>query len=200
MTRLFATAVFGLLTLLAITVALVSARYLSLEPVSPAELMLGHLAAWPWVVIAHVGGGVTALILGPFQLVTRQGFRRWWHRPAGKVYVLACLTGAVAGLWLALYTTAGPIATAGFGGLSVAWFMTTALGWREVMNGRIAQHRRWMIRSVALTYAAVTLRILIPLGYMTGADPDDAYRAISFLCWIPNLLAAELWLRLRTGH
>jgi hypothetical protein len=53
-----------------------------------------------------------------------------------------------------------------------------------------------MIRSFALTLAAVTLRIYLPLGIMLNhGDFYTPYRAIAWLCWVPNLLLAELWLR-----
>lgn len=51
------------------------------------------------------------------------------------------------------------------------------------------------IRSFSLTYAAVTLRIYsailpaLPLAFVSG------YQAISFLCWVSHLVAAELLLR-----
>ena len=118
---------FGLMSFLALGVALVSARYLLPQVPFPAPPMVIQMANWPWAVIAHVGGGVTALALGSFQLVTRRGPRRTWHRWAGRVYVLACLSSAVAGMWLALHATAGPIAGLGFGLLAVAWFVATAL-------------------------------------------------------------------------
>ena len=196
MKRAMAIAGFGLITLLALVVSLGSARYLLPVPVSPAELMLGHVEHWPWAVIVHIAGGVTALTLGFFQLVTRKGPRRIWHRFAGRVYVLACLSSAITGFWLALYSTAGPIASAGFGGMAVVWFVTTLVGWRKAVKGAFAEHRRWMIRSLSVTFAAVTLRIMLPLSPLVGLDFDDAYLAVSFLCWVPNLLVAELWLRL----
>ena len=195
MTRLFATTAFGLMALMCLGVALVSARYLMPEVPFPAPPMMTQIANWPVAVLAHVGGGVTALALGSFQLVTRRGPRRIWHRWTGRTYVLACLTSAVAGLWLALHASAGPVATLGFGGLAIVWFMTTVTGWRKAVAGEFAQHRRWMIRSLSLTFAAVTLRILLPMIPLTGLEFDVGYRAISFLCWLPNLLLVEAWLR-----
>jgi hypothetical protein len=62
-------------------------------------------------------------------------------------------------------------------------------------QGRFIEHRAWMIRSFALTFAAVTLRLYLPLHLLFQVHFDDAYRAISFLCWVPNLLVAELYLR-----
>lgn len=38
-------------------------------------------------------------------------------------------------------------------------------------------------------------RIMLPMIPLTGLESDEGYRAISFLCWIPNLVAVEIWLR-----
>lgn len=187
---------FAFLSLLALFVAAVSTRYLLPQPIAPAPPMLPHIAQWSWAVIIHIGGGVAALTLAPFQLVTRRGPRRLWHRWAGRLYVLSCFISGAAGLWLALFSTAGPIASLGFGLLALTWIATTGLGWRRAVQRRFLEHRRWMIRSLALTCAAISLRILVPLSPLAGLPFDDAYRAIAFLCWIPNLLLAELWIRL----
>lgn len=195
MARTMKMAGFGLMALMCLGVALVSARYLLPTPIM-AEPMRFHLDARPTVFLTHVAGGVTALALGAFQLVTRKGPRRVWHRWAGRVYVLACLVGAVAGLWLALTSSAGPMAHWGFGLLAVAWFTTTGLGWRTAVAGQFGQHRRWMIRSLSLTFAAVTLRIMLPLIPLTGMEFVEGYRWVAFLCWVPNLIVAELYLRL----
>jgi uncharacterized membrane protein len=183
------------MALLALAVALVSARYFMPEVPFPAPAMVAQRANWPVAVLAHVGGGVAALALGSFQLITRRGPRRIWHRWAGRVYVIACLVSAVSGFWLALHASAGPIATAGFGALAVVWFATTTMGWRKAVTGEFAQHRRWMIRSLSLTFAAVTLRIMLPMIPLTGLTSDYGYRAIAFLCWVPNVLLVEVWLR-----
>ena len=195
MKRAAARAVFGLAALMCVSVALVSARYLFPNPIG-AEGMAIHLEARPAVLIAHGAGGVTALAIGMFQLVTRRAPRRVWHRWAGRLYVLACLVGAIAGLGLALTSTAGLMAHWGFGLLAVAWFSTTVMGWRKAVAGEFGQHRRWMIRSLSLTFAAVTLRIMLPLIPLTGMDFVEGYRWVAFLCWVPNLLVAELWIRL----
>ena len=60
-----------------------------------------------------------------------------------------------------------------------------------------------MIRSFALTFAAVMLRIYLPLAQVAGIPFDVSYPVISFLCWVPNLLVAELLLqrfRVRRAH
>jgi hypothetical protein len=180
-----------LVTMFSIGVALVSLRYLvGWGPL--AENVLGNALVAPWLAI-HVAGGATALLVGAFQFIPRlraSGVHRW----SGRVYVVACLVGGLAGLALALGSTAGPTATAGFGGLAVAWLVTNALGWRFAVRRDLVRHRRWMIRSWSLTLAAVTLRLYLPLLDPLGVPFLDGYRAISFLCWVPNLALAELYL------
>jgi len=165
-----------------------------------AQAMQGHLDQRPIAFLTHVGTGITALLLGGIQFVTRQGVRRRWHVAAGRIYVVACLLGAASGLVIAQFSFAGPVAAAGFSGLAVAWFATTALGLRDILAGRVAAHRRWMVRSFALTLAAVTLRLMLPMPPLVGLDFTEGYRAISFLCWIPNLVVAELWLARTRGR
>ena len=50
---------------------------------------------------------------------------------------------------------------------------------------------------MALTLAAVTLRLYLPFAALGPIPFFDAYRAIAFLCWVPNLLLAEVWLKRR---
>ena len=57
-------------------------------------------------------------------------------------------------------------------------------------------HRRWMVRSLAMTFAAVTLRIYMPLAGVLGFDLMRAYPAIAWLCWVPNAVLVELYLRM----
>jgi hypothetical protein len=105
----------------------------------------------------------------------------------------------VAGFVLALGASTGPISKAGFGSLAIAWIVTTSLAWRRAMQLRFTEHRAWMIRSFALTFAAVTLRLYLPLAAALSINFVDAYRAISFLSWVPNLVAVELYLRSRAA-
>ena len=179
------TLAFAVMMMLALGVAVVSARFLLPEP-PMAQAMQNHLDDRPIAFLTHVSCGITALLLGGVQFVTRLGPRRKWHAAAGRLYVVACLAGAVSGPEIAWYSFAGPVATAGFSGLAVAWFVTTAMGLRAILAGRIAVHRRWMVRSFALTLAAVTLRMMLPMPPLMGLDFVEGYRAISFLAGSPT--------------
>ncbi|WP_240633852.1 DUF2306 domain-containing protein [Caulobacter flavus] len=185
-----------LIGLLCLGIAAYSARYLLHPPQTPAQA-LGNPRGVPWLVV-HIAGSVVALALGSLQFVPalRRGATPP-HRWTGRLYVLGCLVGGGAGLVLAPGSSAGPSASAGFGLLAVIWIAVNLLGWRAAMQGRFAEHRRWMIRSWALTLAAVTLRLYLPLVMALDLPFLPWYRAISFLAWVPNLVAAELWLRRR---
>jgi uncharacterized membrane protein len=183
----------GLAGLLSAGIALFSYRYLpGIGPMSPG--VLANLFARPWLDI-HIAGAATALLIGPIQFLPWIRKRRVAHRRLGRVYVVGCLIGGVGGLIVAFGSTAGPIATAGFGSLAVIWIIANVQGWRSARARRFDTHRAWMIRSFALTFAAVTLRLYLPLFPLLGVSFLDGYRAVSFLAWIPNLALAELYIR-----
>lgn len=145
--------------------------------------------------VLHFLGGGIVIVLGAFQF--NPGFRKRFlnlHRWFGRVYVIGVGIGGLAGLYLALYSTGGVVAHFGFGLLAVCWLGTTLMAYRYVRAGNIPVHQQWMIRSYALTLAAVTLRLYLPIFQIAGLSFDEAYPAIAWLCWVPNLLIAEWWL------
>lgn len=181
--------------LLALAIGPFSYRYLIPgAPLGAPEILANAFTRYG-VLTLHAGLAATALILGPLQFFPAIRARRpRWHRRIGTLYVACCLGGGAAGLVLAFGTTAGPVASAGFGLLALAWMAATGNAWRLARARDFVRHRRWMIRSYALTLAALTLRLYLPLASVMHLSPDASYRAISFLCWIPNLIVAELWL------
>jgi len=56
-----------------------------------------------------------------------------------------------------------------------------------------------MIRNYALAFAAVTLRVYLPFSQaLLHADFLTSYRIISWLCWVPNLVIAEIIIHRRS--
>ncbi|WP_338722217.1 DUF2306 domain-containing protein [Devosia sp. XK-2] len=186
----------ALLWIFALGIAVFSWRFMVGGVEATMAFVAYHAEARPLAFFAHVGFAPVALALVPFQLW--QGLRQkrpFVHRLIGRLYGLAILISGVGGLWLALNTAAGPVASWGFGILAVLWLSTTGWGIGLAMRGDRVAHRRWMIRSIALTLAAVTLRIQLLVSMMFDIPMDVAYPAIAWLCWVPNLLIAELMLR-----
>ena len=177
-------------------VVLYGSLYLILrQRMFPPELV-DSFKARPWGIYPHVIVGMLGLALGPLQFHPRIQMRTALHRTIGKVYVgIAMLVGLV-GLYMAWYSFGGPITHMGFGLLAVGVLVTTWTAYRLVRARQFRKHREWMIRSYALMFGAVTLRLWLPLfiiGYQGQFLP--AYRWIAWVSWVPNLLVAELYIR-----
>lgn len=142
----------------------------------------------------HLAGGSVALAAGAWQLNTRlRGRHPAIHRWIGRVYAVAVLVGGLGAAVLAPGSQEGIVTHWGFGLLALAWLGTTAVAYRAIRRRDLAAHRRWMLRSYALTLAAVTLRIYLPLSQVAGLPFGPSYQVISWLCWVPNLLLVELF-------
>ena len=143
----------------------------------------------------HALGGGIALLVGPLQFLPRFRERNWnRHRLLGWIYCGAVLLGWSASVWIAPHSQTGWIASAGFLTLGAAWIVTSGLAVRLILRGDSYGHRRWMIRSFALTAAAITLRIYLPLVFVFHWPFSIGYPAIAWLCWVPNAIAAEIYL------
>jgi len=94
---------------------------------------------------------------------------------------------------MALESYGGQPTHFGFGMLAVLWLFTSAMAYVRIRQRNIQSHREWMIRSFALTFAAVMLRIWLPLFVgVWKIDFVQAFDTISWLCWVPNMLVAEV--------
>lgn len=157
-----------------------------------------HSSPVPLALLAHFSGAALALLLGPWQFITgRSGRRSRAHVWSGRIYVVAVLVGAGAGLVLAPFTQGGLTGHLGFGALALLTLWTTGRAYQLARQGNVAEHRRWMLRSFALILAAVALRIQLPASLIAGIRFESAYPVIAWTCWVPNLLVAEWMLRRR---
>jgi uncharacterized membrane protein/chorismate-pyruvate lyase len=153
----------------------------------------------PAVVLAHIGASLVALATGPWQFNARLRSRALtFHRWLGRAYIVAVLLGGSAGLVLARTSQAGIVTHVGFGLLAVVWLFSTIQAYRAIRRGEELRHRAWMIRSFALTFAAVTLRNILPLELVLGVPFPVAYRIVAWAAWLPNLAVAEWLVRRRS--
>lgn len=151
---------------------------------------------------AHVLAAGLILVLGLFQLRTTISLRwRKLHRFLGKCYAYGILFfAAPGGLVMSFFINRGPWVLTSFLIQSACWFLFTALAVRAVKKGNIEEHARWMWRSYALTFAAVTLRLYVFL-FTSSYDMSapEAYGIIAWLSWTINLVAVEIYLSLRSS-
>lgn len=143
---------------------------------------------------AHFLFGGIALLIGPFafrRIVLRE--RPSLHRRLGKVYMVSAAVSGLSGLAMAFGAAGGVPGRMGFGGLAVVWLSTTGFGFVAIRRRDIAAHRRWMVRSFAVCFAAVTFRIeLLILTPLLGFE--TAYPTVAWSSWVLNLAFAEYWL------
>lgn len=161
----------------------------------PAELLQNKI--WYAAFYQHILLGAIALLAGWSQFSKR--FRNKnlkFHRGLGKTYLIAVALSGSAGLFIALYATGGIISILGFSGLAIGWLFTSLQAYLAIRKKDVDQHQYWMIRSYALCWAAVSLRLWLPLfQFGFGMDFLVAYKIIAWLCWVPNLLMAEIIIR-----
>lgn len=160
------------------------------------DAMRDVYARHPVLIHAHAFAAGLALLLGPMQFSARlRATRSRLHRWIGRAYLAAgVFVGGVSGLGLATVAQGGWVAQAGFACLAVAWLYSGWRGYTAIRRGERAEHRRWMLRNHALTLAAVSLRIYIPLSLGLGIPFAQAYPAIAWMCWVPHLVVAQWWL------
>lgn len=189
---------YGLLSFLAVGVAgyaIVAYSLFPLGAVAGPDFTDSFLARAP-VLYAHVFASTVALLIGPFQFFRRlrDGYRSL-HRWMGRVYLsIGVLVGGLAGLYLAQFAFGGQVARVGFGLLATAWLYTGARAYLAIRRGDIQRHREWMTLNFSLTFAAVTLRLYMPLSQLVGIPLEYAYPAVAWLCWVPNVLVSKFLL------
>lgn len=142
----------------------------------------------------HIVLGGIAMLAGFSQFSKK--LRNWnikLHRTLGKIYLVSVGISGVSALYIAMFATGGLISTLGFIGLAILWIFTSLEAYIAIRNGDVDKHQHWVIRSYALCCAAISLRIWAPLfQFGFGMEFVFAYRIISWLAWVPNLVVAEI--------
>ena len=144
---------------------------------------------------SHVLISGLILVAGFFQLFPwSSGKFPRVHRALGYFYVTGILFFAAPGaLGMSLFIGRGPWVLSSFLLQGVLWFYFTAVAFREIRKRNIAAHKRWMWRSYALTFAAITLRVYIfILSREVDLSRPEMYAALAWLSWVPNLVVVEM--------
>nr|WP_262886114.1 DUF2306 domain-containing protein [Flavobacterium phycosphaerae] len=79
--------------------------------------------------------------------------------------------------------------------MAVLWFYFTLKAFLAIKKGNVNRHKKWMLRSFALAFSAITLRLWkVILVYLFHPAPMDVYQVIAWLGWIPNLIVIEYYI------
>lgn len=144
----------------------------------------------------HIVTALPPLILGFFAFSSR--LRRLSprsHRWIGTIYCVGIWISATSGLMLATANKHGIFAQLGFSTLAVVWFTTTYVAYKTARAKQFPTHRAWMIRSFAITLAVVSVRPMFIMDPPFGLEYSNWYQIVTWLCWVPNLIIAEIYIR-----
>ena len=195
----FRSFMWALMAFLAIGVAGYAGMNLA-APAMRSEFVQNLFSESSTATFIHLFGGALAIVIGALQLNT--SFRNKsmaLHRQLGRLYVVAILASGSAGMLLAINATGGLLAQSGFGLLAVAWLGSTVTAFALIRKRQVVAHSQWMIRSYAITLAGVTLRLYLGLSIALGFSFNEAYPFLAWLCWVPNVIAAEFYLYLQSS-
>lgn len=162
--------------------------------------LIYHLKWWKYSFYVHVFSSPVVILTGlvQFSKYLLQHYPRF-HRFCGKTYlVFVVFISGPSALLMALYANGGYLAQISFVVLSTLWMVFSVLSYVKIRSGKIELHANWMLRSYALTLSAVSLRFYAYLFdvFNVGITPKETYILIAYLSWIPNLILAELLIRL----
>lgn len=192
--RWFWWAAWGFLAFLCVGISLVSfPPYLPVVPdVHNIAMNPNFPQAHTLIIASHAVPAGLAMLLGPFQFVAP--LRRRYpavHRNMGRVYLICVAFGGTLGVLAATISVAGFVAAAGFFTLGILWLYSGIRAYISIRQRRIQLHRTWMIRNFSLTFGAVMLRLILPIGLTVTSIPRGDLYAVAAWSWSISLVFAE---------
>ncbi|GAA3582586.1 DUF2306 domain-containing protein [Amycolatopsis ultiminotia] len=183
--------------------------YLALDPAQSRVPAPEGFPQHYWILVGHVVFGSIAMITSVVQIWpwVRRRFPVL-HRWSGRAYVFGgVLPSAVLALTIGATSPFGPATRASNVMLAVLWLGTTFAGYRAARERRFGDHRRWMIRSFALTFSIILNRV-VTAGAVVFLEPQlattfggsqialsQSIAALSgWVSWTVVLIGAQLWL------
>ena len=153
--------------------------------------------SWNVGFYSHILLGGLALLIGwtQFSPKWRKNKIRL-HRNVGKAYIIFAFISSLAGIYIGFHATGGLVAKLGFISLGIIWFITTLSAYLSIRKGDVKTHQILMTYSYAACFAAVTLRIWLPiLINIFDGEFIPAYRIVAWISWVPNLIFAYFVVR-----
>lgn len=180
--------------MLAITVQYIPIQFdVAFLRIKQDEIALVH---YQWAFFTHVYTSIVVLIAGIFQFSNYVRTRYpVIHKNLGKVYVgLTLLLASPSGLVMGYYANGDIYSRISFMLLAVLWFYFTYKAFRHIKQGQFELHRKFMLRSFALTMSAISLR-LIKWGLVSTLElpPMDTYKIVAWAGWVVNLAVLEVY-------
>lgn len=146
---------------------------------------------------AHMTAAIPILAIAPLQFLA--GLRRARprvHRLLGRAFLASSLLAGATSVWLGatIQYEGSRIPLAMFG---LLWIGFSAAAWICAVKGDFANHRRFVVRSLAIGLAFVWVRILgsfeaVLFPFITDTQARET--TLEYLSFVLPLLAVETWL------
>ena len=153
----------------------------------------------PRVLSIYVHGALAIPILFVAPLQFHPGFRKSYpqaHRWTGRVFLTASILTAALAVILSLeYEFVGSRPALMI--FALLWMFFSVCAWFCAWRGDFAAHRAFMIRSVAVGFAFVWIRLLrVSQDWFLPfiEDPEMRTTVREYVCFIVPLLGVEIWL------
>lgn len=181
---------------------LISLQYIPIDldaaflNVKHREILLTH---YQIAFFSHAYTSILVMIAGipQFSGYIQRNYKKL-HRTLGKIYITILLfIAGPSGLVMGLYAMGGISTKISFTLLAILWISFTAIAWKKAKQKQWDAHRKFMLRSYALTLSAVSLRLFKWFINETfGLPPMDTYLIVSWSGWLFNLGVVELYIQL----
>lgn len=157
-----------------------------------------NINIWRIAFYTHVFSSIFILSAGFTQFSSYiLKYQKKLHKIAGKIYAYnILLINFPAGMIMAVYANGLLPSKIAFIVLDCLWFLFTLKAVIAIKKKDVTTHKKFMIRSYALTFSAITLRVWkIILLNSFHIEPLTLYMIDAWMGFVPNLLLAEWIIR-----
>ena len=165
--------------------------------ISKKDLLLTDQSLWIFMIRLHILLAIISLLTGPLGIMKKIRIKSIkFHRWNGRFYVLSIILNFIPGLYVSFFATGGWLSTIGFLILNSLWLTTACLGYWYIKKQKVILHSQWMIRSFFLSFSNMLIYIIVAITYSLINMPYEiSYIIAVWLCWMINLLVAEIIIR-----
>jgi uncharacterized membrane protein len=172
---------FGVLGLLTLFVIYNNERFI----IDHSDPLWTYYLSVRWLLVPHGLAGAICLCLGATQFSTRLRQRHARvHRVLGRCYVIGVAIAAPLSIYITIMRNELPLRVAIYTQASL-WLLTTAVAFYCIRRRNFREHRRWMIRSYAITLIFLTDRVLDAIPGVSALDTDASPNVV----WLCNIIA-----------
>lgn len=138
----------------------------------------------PAAVFVHGGAGILFFLTMPFQFSPAIRIKNLkLHKAGGRIALLSGYVMGLSAIWMhhVLLPDTFGVRYVVLVVMSIAMCITFSLALWHIINGNVQSHRKWMIRAVAITLAAVTPLFVDMILFLLFGQLENVFAVISQL-------------------